>query len=91
MPTITGAVDKDVALVAPCIGVKTAISDHRGSQLDAYSLREIAAKARVGGMLSGKPGLLYVHVGDAVTGLEPLRDVVQNTAIPVTQVRPCQT
>ncbi|MEC9482771.1 MAG: amidohydrolase family protein, partial [Halomonas sp.] len=40
------------------------------------------------GMLAGKSGIVFVHVGDADTRLEPLRDVARHTAIPLSQFYP---
>lgn len=88
VPTITGSVEKDVTFIGPCIGVKTAVSDHRSSQESPTELREIASQARVAGMVGAKAGLVYVHMGDAPGGLAPLRDIVENTPIPITQLLP---
>ena len=88
VPTIIGSVEQDVALIGPCIGVKTAVSDHRSSQESNIALREIASQARVAGMLGGKAGLVYAHMGDGPGGLAPLRDIVENTPIPITQILP---
>ena len=88
VPTVTGTVEKDVALISPIIGVKTAVSDHRSSQEGAVSLRNLAAQARVGGMLGGKAGLVYSHMGDGFSGLGPLFDIVDNTPIPISQMLP---
>ena len=88
VPTVTGTVEKDVAFVGPIIGVKTAVSDHRSSQEGAEKLRNLVAQARVGGMLGGKAGLVYAHMGDGFTGLAPLFDVVNNTPIPISQMLP---
>jgi beta-aspartyl-dipeptidase (metallo-type) len=88
VPTVTGTVEKDIAFITPIIGTKTAISDHRSSQEDAAVLRNLVAQARVGGMLGGKAGLVYAHMGDGSAGLAPLLDVVDNTPIPITQMLP---
>jgi beta-aspartyl-dipeptidase (metallo-type) len=88
VPTVTGTVEKDIAFITPIIGTKTAISDHRSSQEDAAVLRNLVAQARVGGMLGGKAGLVYAHMGDGSAGLAPLFDVVDNTPIPITQMLP---
>ena len=88
VPTVTGTVEKDVAFVGPIIGVKTAVSDHRSSQEGAEKLRNLVAQARVGGMLGGKAGLVYAHMGDGFAGLAPLLDVVNNTPIPISQMLP---
>ena len=55
--TITGSVEKDVAIIDRVIGVKCAISDHRSAAPDVYHLANMAAESRVGGLLGGKPGV----------------------------------
>ena len=41
VPTVTGTVEKDVAFIAPIIGTKTAVSDHRSSQESTVALRNL--------------------------------------------------
>lgn len=55
-------------------------------QEGAVQFRELAGQARVAGMIGAKAGLVYAHMGDGAGGLEPLRDVVNNTPIPISQV-----
>jgi len=86
--TITGSVRTDVALIREVVGVKVAISDHRGSQPTDDELARLAADARVGGMLGGRLGLVHVHVGSGREGLEPLVRVAERTEIPISQFLP---
>lgn len=46
------------------------------------------SQARVGGMLSGKCGLVYCHMGAAKQGLQPLMDAVAMSDVPITQFLP---
>lgn len=46
------------------------------------------SQARVGGMLSGKCGLVYCHMGAAKEGLQPLLDAVSHSDVPITQFLP---
>ncbi len=85
---ICGSVKHDITLIDEVIGVKIAMSDHRGSQLDVGELARLASEARVGGILSGKPGLVNVHVGSGSQGLMPLVKVVEQTEIPIRQFLP---
>lgn len=87
-PTLTGEVDKDIALIEKVLGVKLAISDHRAPNLTLDQLIQLGSKARVAGMLSGKPGMVTLHMGDAKSGLQPVFDALENSAIPVTIFRP---
>ena len=48
----------------------------------------LAADARVGGMLSGKAGILNIHLGDGARHLDLIERVVHETEIPVTQFLP---
>jgi len=87
-PTITGSVKRDIALIEEVIGVKIAISDHRGSQPTMDELAKLASEARVGGMLAGKPGIVHVHVGGGSRGLDPILAVIKQTEIPISQFLP---
>ncbi|MCK4393007.1 beta-aspartyl-peptidase [Candidatus Bipolaricaulota bacterium] len=86
--TITGSVRRDIALIQEIIGVKVAISDHRGSQPTMDELAKLASEARVGGMLAGKPGIVHVHVGGGSRGLDPILAVIKQTEIPISQFLP---
>ncbi|MBY6189713.1 beta-aspartyl-peptidase [Microbulbifer agarilyticus] len=87
--TLTGSVRGDIILIDNIIGVgELAISDHRSSHPTRDELTRIAADARVAGMLSGKGGVVSVHVGDGAGRLQPLFDVVENSEIPIAQFYP---
>lgn len=87
--TLTGSVNDDVMLIDKIIGIgEVAIADHRGSQPSAAELARVAADARVGGMLSGKAGIVSIHVGDSDSQLTLLHEVVQSSDIPATQFYP---
>lgn len=87
--TITGEVMKDIMAIDKVIGVgEIAISDHRSSQPKVEELVKLAADARVGGILSGKAGIVNLHLGDGKRTIGYLRDIVENTEIPYTQFIP---
>lgn len=87
--TVTGSVRRELCTVEGCIGVgEVAISDHRGSQPQPHALAALAAEARVGGMLSGKAGLVHVHVGPGPTMLQPLREALAQSDVPIAQFLP---
>jgi len=65
-----------------------AISDHRSSQPTMNELAKIASETRVGGMLGGKGGVVNIHVGDGKNGLHLLRQIVNETEIPITHFLP---
>lgn len=88
-PTITGSVKDDIMLIDKVIGVgEIAISDHRSSQPTYEDIKKLAADARVGGMLGGKPGILHLHVGKEQPGIEYIFRIIEETDIPVTQFLP---
>ena len=71
--TLTGSVERDLLLVEKVIGAgEVAISDHRSSQPTFEELARIAADAHRGGILSGKAGVLNVHLGNGPGGLSLL-------------------
>lgn len=87
--TITRRIESDIMMIHEIIGVgEIAISDHRSSQPTFEELAKIGASARIGGMLSGKSGVVSVHIGDGARGLAPLREVIQRTELPYRQFLP---
>ncbi|SFB43591.1 beta-aspartyl-peptidase [Clostridium frigidicarnis] len=87
--TITDTVRSDVILIDKIIGAgEIAISDHRSSQGTFNDFVDVVAQARVGGMLSGKAGIVNVHIGDGKSELSYLSKMLQETDLPVSQVVP---
>ncbi len=86
--TITGSVRGDMAAIECIVGVKTAISDHRSSQPTRDELLRLASEAHVGGLMTGKAGLVHLHVGDGVRGLEPIRDALAHSELPARVFNP---
>jgi len=87
--TLTGSIERDLLFIDKIIGVgEVALSDHRSSQPTFDEFARIAAEARRGGLLSGKAGVVNVHMGDGQCGLSLLRRIVEETEIPVTQFLP---
>lgn len=83
VPTLTGSVRRDLTFVDPIIGVgELAISDHRSSQPTLDELLRVAADVHVGGMLSGKAGLLHLHMGDGPRGLDLVRRALDLSELP---------
>jgi beta-aspartyl-dipeptidase (metallo-type) len=87
--TLTGKIEDDIILIDKIIGAgEIAIADHRSSQPTAEELAKIASAARIGGMLSGKCGIVNVHVGDSFDHLKLIEEVVEHTDIPIRQFYP---
>lgn len=88
-PTLTGDVGRDLSLIEEVIGVgEIALSDHRSSHPSVEQLIQLAAHARVGGMLGGKAGILNIHMGDAKNPFQPLYEVASRSEIPLKQFLP---
>lgn len=89
LKTLTGSVMEDIMLIEEVIGVgEIAISDHRGSNPTFDEFTRVIADARTAGMLSGKSGLVNIHVGGGKEGLKYVFDMLEKTEIPATQVMP---
>ena len=87
--TLTGSVERDLLLVDKVIGVgEVALSDHRSTQPAFDEFAHLAAEARRGGILSGKAGIVNIHMGDGRRGLSMLRRIIEETEIPPTQFLP---
>ena len=88
-PTITGDVARDILMIEEVIGVgEVAISDHRSSCPSNKELTRLTAHARVAGMLSGKAGILNIHLGDAKDPFRPLYKVMENSEMSLRQFLP---
>lgn len=86
--TVTGSVKKDICFIDEIIGVKLALSDHRAPNVSNLELQRVASDARVAGMLSGKPGIVVLHMGDGKKGLQQVREILEETEIPMKTIRP---
>ena len=87
--TVTGSVRRDLLLIDLILGVgEVAISDHRSSQPTLDELLRVAADAHVGGLMSGKAGVLHLHVGDGERGLQPVRDALDRSELPAAVFNP---
>lgn len=88
-PTITGSVRRDIIMIDKVIGAgEIAMSDHRSAQPSKAEYQKLAAEARIGGMLSGKAGIVDMHMGDGRDGLRLLFEITENGEIPKTQFLP---
>lgn len=87
--TLTGKMEDDLLLIDLVIGAgEIAIADHRSSQPTVEEMAKIASAARIGGMLSGKAGIVTIHVGDGDDQLDILEKVTADTNIPIKQFYP---
>jgi len=87
--TLTGSVRDDIVFVDPIIGVgELAISDHRSSQPTYDEFLRVAADVHVAGMLSGKAGVLHLHLGDGERGLSLIRRALDDSELPARVFHP---
>ncbi|MFM2161853.1 MAG: hypothetical protein RLZZ383_1365, partial [Pseudomonadota bacterium] len=87
--TLTGSVRGDIVHVDRIVAVgEVAISDHRSSQPTFDEIVRLAAEAHVAGMMTGKAGLLHLHLGDGARGLEMLWRARRETELPLRTLHP---
>lgn len=87
--TLTDSLMKDIMMLDKVIGVgEVAVSDHRSSQPTFEEFVRIAADARVAGMLSGKAGIVNVHLGDSLRYMDLIERAIHETEIPASQFLP---
>ncbi|AWD66480.1 MULTISPECIES: beta-aspartyl-peptidase [Priestia] len=87
--TLTNSIEEDLILIDKIIGVgEIAISDHRSSEPTFEELVKVATAARNGGILSGKAGMLEIHVGDGERKLSLLNQIADKTDLPIRQFHP---
>ena len=89
LTTASGSIRLDMVLIDLVLGVgELAISDHRSSQPTLEELLRIAADAHVGGLMTGKAGIVHLHVGDGEPGLELIRQALDQSELPPTVFNP---
>lgn len=87
--TLTNSIKGDLMLVDKIIGVgEVAISDHRSSQATFEEFTQVVAQARVGGLLSGKSGIVNIHLGAGDRKLDYLFRLIEETELPAIQLLP---
>lgn len=87
--TLTGSVRGDIVHVDRIIGVgEVAISDHRSSQPTLDDILRLASDAHVAGMMTGKAGVLHLHLGDGERGLDLVRRALDQSEIPARVFQP---
>jgi beta-aspartyl-dipeptidase (metallo-type) len=88
-PTLTGTLRGDLVFIEALVGVgEIAISDHRSSQPTFEELLRLAADAHVAGLMTGKAGVLHLHLGDGTRGLELVRRALDETELPPAVFQP---
>jgi beta-aspartyl-dipeptidase (metallo-type) len=86
---LTGSVRGDIVHLDRVIGIgEVAISDHRSSQPTLDELLRLAGDAHVAGMMTGKAGVLHLHVGDGARGLQLVSEALETSEIPASVFHP---
>jgi beta-aspartyl-dipeptidase (metallo-type) len=81
--TVTGSVRGDLVFADCLIGVgEVAISDHRSSQPTLDELLRLASEAHVAGLMTGKAGIVHLHLGDGPRGLDLVRQALDGSELP---------
>jgi beta-aspartyl-dipeptidase (metallo-type) len=89
LTTLTGSVKADIVFIEPIIGVgELAISDHRSSQPTLNELLKIASQAHVARLMTGKAGMVHLHLGDGERGLSMVEEALQTAEIPARTYNP---
>lgn len=87
--TLTDGITKDIMMIEEIIGTgEIAISDHRSSQPTFEEFARLTADTRLGGILSGKAGIVNVHLGDSPRCMDLIDRVIEETEIPASQFLP---
>ena len=86
--TLTDSVSKDITFVDEIIGVKLALSDHRAPNVTLDELIRLGSDVRVAGMLSGKCGIVVLHMGSDDRALSLVNEALDKTSIPIKTFHP---
>jgi beta-aspartyl-dipeptidase (metallo-type) len=81
--TLTGSVRGDIVFIDRIIGVgEIALSDHRSSQPTVDELLRLAGDAHVAGLMTGKAGIVHLHLGDGARGLDLVSRALESSELP---------
>lgn len=87
--TLTGSVRGDLVFIEALIGIgEVAISDHRSSQPTLDELLRIASECHIAGVMTGKAGILHLHLGDGERGLALVREALSKSELPARVFNP---
>lgn len=87
--TVTGSVRSDIVLLDACIGIgELALSDHRSSQPTLDELLRVASEAHVAGLMTGKAGVVHLHLGDGARRLDLIRQALDTSELPARVFHP---
>jgi beta-aspartyl-dipeptidase (metallo-type) len=67
---------------------EVAISDHRSSQPTLDELLRLASEAHLAGLMTGKAGVVHLHLGDGPRGLALVREALATSELPARVFHP---
>ncbi len=85
---LLGSVLEDMIFIDKVIGCKTAISDERCSFPTENELLKLLREVHVGGLTSGKGGILHIHLGALESRMDILLDLVKKYNFPIHHISP---
>ena len=85
---VTGSIQGDMVFIQPVLGCKIAISDIRSSFPTATNLMRRVREVVVGGMVSGKKGILHFHLGGAASQMDVLFEMLDHFEAPIQHLSP---
>ena len=85
---LMNSLQEDMIYIDDVIGCKIAISDIRSSYPSTLELLRLLRNVRVGGMLSGKKGILHLHLGALSSKMDVLFELVENYEFPIEHISP---
>jgi beta-aspartyl-dipeptidase (metallo-type) len=85
---LMNSLQEDMIYIDCVIGCKIAISDIRSSYPSALELLRLLRNVRVGGMLSGKKGILHLHLGALSSKMDLLFEIIENYEFPIEHISP---
>ena len=87
--TLTDSVHSDLVFIEALVGIgELAISDHRSSQPTLEELLRNASIAHVAGLMTGKAGVVHLHLGDGARGLDLVRRALAGSELPARVFNP---
>jgi beta-aspartyl-dipeptidase (metallo-type) len=84
--TITGRIQDDLIFIDKVLGCKVAISDERSSYPTTLELLRHLRDVHVGGLISGKGGIMHVHLGGLSTKMDILFQLVEEFEFPIKHI-----
>ena len=85
---LMSSLQEDMIYIDNVIGCKIAVSDIRSSYPSALELLRLLRNVRIGGMLSGKKGILHIHLGALSSKMDVLFELVENYEFPISHISP---